>query len=313
MKVFVAGASGVIGRRLLPMLRDRGHEVVGMTRTPEKAPLLESLGAQAVVCDVYDARGLTKAVTSARPDAVVHELTDLPQAFEPRRLEEQLAGNDRIRTEGTHNIVEGTRAAGTRRLVAQSIAFAYVPNGGRPRREEDPLDLEAAWPWRRTVEAVAELERLVTRTDGIDGVVLRYGYLYGPGTAYAAEGSYASLVRRRGFPIAGRGTGIFSFVHVDDAATATVDALERGRTGIYNIVDDEPAPLAAWLPVYAEALGAQPPRRVPLLLVRLTGGRRAAGMFSRGAGASNEKAKRELGWEPRYASWRDGFRAELGR
>ena len=310
MKVFVAGASGVVGRRLLPQLLDAGHEVTGMTRSAEKAKLLEALPARPVVCNVFDRPALGEAIAADRPDAVVHQLTDLPRALDPRQLERQLAGNDRIRTEGTRNLVDAASAARVRRVVAQSIAFAYAPNGDTPRREEDRLDLDAARPWRRSVEAVAELERLVTQSEGIDGTVLRFGYLYGPGTAYDVDGSYADLVRRRRFPIAGRGTGVFSFVHVDDAAAATVAALKRGRTGIYNVVDDEPAPLAAWLPVYAEALRAKPPRRVPLLLARFVPGLRVVDPFS--AGASNAKAKRELGWEPRYATWRDGFRAELG-
>jgi 2-alkyl-3-oxoalkanoate reductase len=306
MKVFVAGASGVVGRRLLPQLLEAGHEVTGMTRSAEKAKLLEAMGARAVICDVFDRRALGDTIAADRPNAVVHQLTDLPRTLDPHKLEHQLAGNDRIRTEGTRNLVEAARWTGVRRLIAQSIAFAYAPNGDAPRAENDPLDLGAPWPWRRSVEAVAEHERLVTRSAGLDGIVLRFGYLYGPGTAYAADGSYAELVRRRRFPIAGRGSGVFSFVHVGDAAAATVAALERGRAGIYNIVDDEPAPLSIWLPVYAEALGVKPPRRP---LSPLTAGRAAVG--GRRVGASNTKAKRELGWEPRFASWREGFRAEL--
>jgi nucleoside-diphosphate-sugar epimerase len=252
---------------------------------------------------------LREVVVSARPDVVVHELTDLLKAIDPRKMEEQLAANDRLRREGTRNLVEAALAAGASRIVAQSIAFAYAPRGGLVKAEEDALYLDAPWPWRRSVEAVRELERLVTETEGIEGVVLRYGHLYGPGTAYAPDGAMAELVRKRGFPIGGDGGRVLAFVHVDDAVRATVLALDRGAPGIYNIVDDEPAPQREWLPAYAESLGVKPPRRVPKLLLQLLAGRYAIHLVTEVRGASNVKVKRELGWRPRYPTWRDGFAA----
>ena len=312
MRVFLAGATGVIGRRLLPLLIAGGHEVTAMTRREERAPALRDAGATPAVCDVYDAEGLRAAMEVARPEALLHELTDLPPALDPRKMEEQAAGNDRIRTEGTRNLVAAAVAAGARRMVAQSISFAYAPAGSGLKTEQDPLWDDAPWPWLRSIQALHELEDTVTQTEGIEGIVLRYGFFYGPGSAYAYDGHFAREVKRRRLPVVGKGSGVFSFIHVDDAAAATVAAMERGRPGIYNIVDDDPAPLRDWVPAYAEAIGAKPPRRVPVWLARLLGGRYAAALATQGRGASNEKAKAELGWEPRYSSWREGFRAARG-
>jgi 2-alkyl-3-oxoalkanoate reductase len=312
MKVFVAGATGVIGRRLVPMLVDAGHEITAMTRSKAKAAALREAGAQPVVCDVFDADALRSAVVAAGPEVVAHELTDLPPALDPRKMEEQAAGNDRIRTEGTRNLVAAAVAAGAQRIVAQSIAFAYAPTGGTVKDENDPLFETAPWPWSRSVQALQELERLVTQTEGIDGIVLRYGFFYGPGSAYAREGYVAREVRRRRFPLVGAGGGVFSYIHVDDAAAATVAAVERGKPGIYNVVDDDPAPVREWLPDYAQALGAKKPFRVPKLIARLVAGAYTTQMATELRGASNERAKRELGWTPRYSSWRQGFREGLG-
>jgi 2-alkyl-3-oxoalkanoate reductase len=312
MKVFVAGASGVIGRRLVPMLVERGHAVVAMTRSGERGESLRGLGAEPAICDVFDAAALREAVTAAAPEAVVHELTDLPSAIDPRKMSEQLANNDRLREQGTRNLVDAARAAGARRIVAQSIAFAYGQRGEELRTEDDPLFDEAPEPWARSVRAVHALEDAVTKTDGIEGVVLRYGFFYGPGSAYAAGGFYAEEVRRRRFPLVGKATGVFSFIHVDDAAAATVAAVERGSPGVYNVVDDDPAPLREWLPAYAEALGAQRPRRVPRWIARLVAGEYTARLATELPGASNARAKAALGWQPRYASWRQGFREALG-
>lgn len=311
MRVFVAGATGVIGRSLVPMLVDRGHVVTAMTRSPTGAARLESLGARPVVCDVYDGTGLQEAVLRAKPDAVIHQLTSLPRAIDPRKIRQQLAENDRIRVEGTRNLVRAAVGAGASRIVAQSISFAYAPEGGPVKGEDSRLWLDGPRPWRRTVQASAELERQVTSTEGLEGVVLRYGYLYGPGTAFAPDGSVAARVRKRQFPVAGDGAGVFSFVHVDDAASATVSALEQGRPGIYNIVDNEPIPLRDWLPAYASALPAPPPRRVPSFLVWLIAGRYGLYYMTQQRGASNARAKMELGWTPRFPSWRTGFRETL--
>ena len=309
MRVFLAGATGVIGRRLLPLLVAGGHEVTAMTRSEERAAGLRDAGATPVVCDVYDAEGLRAAMEAAGPEVVLHELTDLPPALDPRKMEEQAAGNDRIRTEGTRNLVAAAIAAGARRMVAQSISFAYAPAGAALKTEKDPLWDDAPWPWLRSIQALHELEDTVTQTEGLEGIALRYGFFYGPGSAYADDGHFAREVRRRRLPVVGRGSGVFSFIHVDDAAAATVAAMERGRPGIYNVVDDDPAPLRDWVPAYAEAIGAKPPRRVPVWLARLLGGRYAVALATQGRGASNEKAKAELGWEPRYPSWREGFLA----
>jgi nucleoside-diphosphate-sugar epimerase len=312
VRVFLAGATGVIGRRLLPRLLEARHDVTAMTRREERAVALREAGAVPAVVDVFDEEAVRTAVERAAPDVLVHELTDLPRALNPRKMEEQLAGNDRIRTEGTRNLVEAAVAAGTPRVVAQSIAFAYPPTGDALKREEDPLWDDAPWPWSRSVAALRELEGDVTNTDGIDGLVLRYGFFYGPGTPYASRGFWEREVRRRRFPVVGRGDGVFSFIHVDDAADATVAAVERGSPGIYNVVDDEPAPMRDWLPVYAEAIGAKPPRRVPRFVARLLAGPYVVMLGTELRGASNERAKAELGWAPHYASWRQGFREARG-
>ena len=312
MRVFVAGATGAIGRRLVPLLVERGHEVTGMTRSSEKTGALRGMGSEPALCDVFDADALREVVVGAAPEVVVHELTDLPPALDPRKLEEQTAGNDRIREDGTRNLVTAARAAGARRIVAQSIAFAYAPTGEPVKTEADPLFDDAAWPWSRSVTALHALEDAVAKADGLDGLVLRYGWFYGPGTSYASDGRQAQEVRRRRFPVVGTGTGVFSFVHVDDAAAATVAAIERGAPGIYNVVDDEPARMRDWLPVYAQAIGAKRPWRVPVFVARLAVGRQAAGMATGLRGASNARAKEALGWQPRYPSWRQGFREALG-
>jgi nucleoside-diphosphate-sugar epimerase len=283
-----------------------------MTRSPERADALRAQGVEAVVCDVFDADALREAVAGARPEVLVHELTDLPPALDPRKMGEQLEANDRIRGQGTRNLVAAARAAGVRRIVAQSIAFAYPPTGSGLKTEDDPLFDDSPWPWSRSVQALHALEDAVTKTEGIEGLALRYGFFYGPGSAYARDGYYAREVRRRRFPIVGKGSGVFSFIHVDDAAAATVAAVERGRPGVYNVVDDDPAPLREWLPVYAEVLGAKKPWRVPRFIARLAAGDYATRLATELRGASNSRAKTELAWQPRYASWRSGFREAPG-
>jgi 2-alkyl-3-oxoalkanoate reductase len=312
MRVFVAGASGVIGRRLVPMLVEHGHEVTGMTRSAERAERLRKLGAEPVICDVFDRDDLRSKVAARAPEAVVHELTDLPAAMNPRRMAEELANNNRIREQGTRNLVDAALAAGARRMVGQSIAFAYDYSGDRLKTEDDPLFDDAPADWLPTVKALHVLADTVTNTDGLEGMVLRYGFFYGPGSAYDSDGHYAREVRRGRFPIIGSGAGVFSFIHVDDAAAATVAALERGTPGIYNVVDDEPAPVREWLPAYAEALGAKKPRRVPKLVARVAAGAYTTRLTTELRGASNLRAKAGLNWEPRYPSWREGFREALG-
>jgi 2-alkyl-3-oxoalkanoate reductase len=305
MKVFVAGASGAIGRPLVRQLVAAGHEVTGMTRRPERVEEIRGAGGQAVVCDVFDAEALKEAVVTAAPEAVVHVLTALPQRYKPKS--DYLAATDRIRVEGTRNLVAAASAAGARRLVAESIAFAYQPRGDWVKGEEEPLFTDAPGKFGVAFGAVVELERQVLGAAGMDGLVLRYGWLYGPGTYYDHGGQLAGEVRKRRLPIVGAGTGTFSFIHVEDAASATVAALEHGFPGAYNVVDDEPAPLREWVPVYAEALGARPPRRVPAWLARLVAGKDIAASAVSMRGATNAKARRELGWEPAHPSWRQGF------
>lgn len=310
MRIFVAGATGVIGRRLVPMLVEAGHEVTGMTRSKRKQELVREMGAEPAIADVFDVMRLRDVMQQADPEVIVHQLTDLPQALDPRKAEEQTAGNDRVRTEGTANLVTVANSTNARRIVAQSIAFAYGPGGPRAKDEEEALFDDAPEPWKRSVHALRYLERMVTGSE-MEGIVLRYGFFYGPGSAYASEGSLATQVRRRRFPLVGDGEGIFSFVHVDDAASATVAAIERGWPGIYNIVDDDPAAMRDWLPAYAELLGAKRPRRVPTWLARLVAGWYATYLATEVRGASNQRARRELGWTPRYPSWRQGFEQAL--
>lgn len=303
MRVFLAGATGAIGRVLTPLLIEAGHEVTGMTRSPERAERLREQGAEAVVCDALDADGLRNAVVQARPEAVIHELTAIPSALNPRRADAELAPTNRLRREGTRNLIAAARAAGAARLVAESIAFAYAPVGEWIKDEDGLLDLES--PYGEAVAAIMSLEEQVL---GADGVVLRYGYFYGPGTPFEAGGLYSELVRRRRLPIVGSGEGRWSFIHVEDAASATVAALERASPGVYNIVDDDPVPAREWIPVLADALGAKPPRRVPAWIGRLFGGEVAVASMNTQRGASNAKAKRELGWAPSRPSWREQLR-----
>jgi nucleoside-diphosphate-sugar epimerase len=309
VRVFLAGATGAIGRRLIPLLLADGHEVTGMTRSPQKADALRQQGAEPVVADALDEAAVSAAVRAARPDAVIHQLTSLPSRIDPRRMKRDFELNDRLRSEGTRILVRAAQSAGASRILAQSIAFAYSPGPpGTVHDEDDPLDLDSPEPFRRSALAVAELERTVT---GAGGVVLRYGYFYGPGSAISREGSIGQDVARRRLPIVGRGAGVWSFVHVDDAARATVAALTAGEARPYNIVDEEPAPVAQWVPALAQALGAPKPMRIPVWLARLAAGSYGAQVMTGAQGASPARAKRELGWAAAHPSWREGFRTAL--
>jgi nucleoside-diphosphate-sugar epimerase len=300
--VFLAGASGAIGSRLVPALRAAGHQVTGMTRSrPDRVC---RLGAEPVVADALDADAVTAAVAAAQPDAIVHQLTALSGDIDLRHLEETFAQTNRLRTEGTDNLLAAAREAGVRRFVAQSYAGWYRRVGGSVKTEEDPLDLSPKPAFRTTVAAIRHLENAVTDEGGI---VLRYGGIYGPGTALAEGAEQYEMVRKRKFPLVGSGAGVWSFIHVDDAASATVAALEHGRAGIYNVVDDDPATVSEWLPALAGAIGAKPPRRVPRWIARPLAGETIAVMMTESRGASNAKARRELGWVPRHRSWREGF------
>jgi nucleoside-diphosphate-sugar epimerase len=311
MRVFLAGASGAIGRRLVPLLKSAGHQVTGMTRSPAKADALRAMGAEPAIADALDADAVREAVAAAHPDAVIHELTALPQRIDPRRIERDFELNDRLRSEGTRILVAAAQHAGAQRIVAQSIAFTYAPGpAGTVHTESDRLLGEGApKAFARTATAVTELERTVLAAGG---VVLRYGYFYGPGSAISREGSMGEDLARRRMPIVGSGGGVWSFIHIDDAASATVAALSRGRSGAYNIVDDEPAPVSQWLPALAQALGAPRPWRAPAFIARLAAGAYGVEVMTKAQGASNRLAKSELGWQPQHASWREGFRDALG-
>jgi 2-alkyl-3-oxoalkanoate reductase len=309
MKVFVSGASGAIGRFLVPQLLEAGHDVVGMTRRQERADALSALGARGVVVDALDREAVRRAVLDAEPEAVIDELTSLPRDYDLRD-KHLYDANDEIRSKGTPALHDAAREAGVRRFVMQSIAFVYEPQGGWVKSEDDPVWLGAPMPFGRSVKVVYDNEQRVVCADDLEGVVLRYGFLYGPGTYFASDGSIAAQVRKRRFPVVGKGEGMSSYIHLHDAATATVAALERGR-GIYNVVDDEPAPLHDWLPLYAEAIGAKKPRRVPIWLARLFAGGSVASMATIVRGASNAKAKAQLDWVPVLPSWREGFRTAL--
>ena len=313
MRIFIAGATGAVGRRLVPLLVSGGHQVTGMTRSPGKAAWLRAAGAEPVVADALDRDDVLRVVTAARPEVVVHQLTDLSGMTNLRKFDAGFAATNRLRTEGTGHLLAAARAAGARRLVAQSFAgWPFARVGGPVKTEDDPLDPDPPAGLRRTLDAIRQLEAAVVGAEGIEGLVLRYGGFYGPGTS-AGEGGYVlDELRRRRFPIVGAGTGVWSFVHIDDAAAATVAAVERGAPGIYQIVDDDPAPVAEWLPALAAAAGARPPRRVPVWAARLLAGEHGVVLMTEARGASNTKAKRELGWRPVYPSWRQGFRTGLG-
>jgi nucleoside-diphosphate-sugar epimerase len=320
MKVFVAGATGALGRELVPQLVARGHEVVGMTRTASKQGGLRALGARPVVADALDPDAVAQAVASAEPEVIVHQLTALSgktsirDARHPERSAAATMTN-RLRTEATDHLLAAGRAVGARRFVAQSFgAFRWARTGGPVQTEADPLDPDPPGALRVVLAGILYLEEAVTSIEWGEGLVLRYGGFYGPGTSIslAPDAVMAAPIRKRRFPIVGGGGGVFSFVHIEDAAAATVAAVERGRPGIYYVVDDEPAPVREWLPVLASALGAKPPRRVPRWLGRLAAGEAATVTMTEVRGASNEKAKRELGWKLRYPSWRQGFAQGLG-
>ena len=315
MKIFVAGATGAIGRILVPRLVAGGHEVVGLTRTPAKQDLVRSLGARPALADALDPDAVARAVAEAEPEVIVHQLTALSGSLDLRHPERTFAETNRLRTEGTDHLLAAGRAVGVRRFVAQSYAGWPVARTGGPVKDESaPFDPDPPAAMRTALEAIRHLEEAVTGAGWTEGVVLRYGGFYGPGTSFSVnpEGEHLAMIRERKFPLVGNGGGVWSFIHIEDAAAATVAAVEHGERGIYNVVDDEPAPVAEWLPAAAAAVGAKPPRRVPRWLGRILGGEAAAVMMTEVRGASNRKAKQELGWSPRYHSWRDGFATGIG-
>jgi nucleoside-diphosphate-sugar epimerase len=304
MHVFIAGGTGAIGRRLIPQLVERDHRVTATTRDPAKLAGLEKLGARAVVVDGLDSAAVGEAVASAEPDAVVHQMSALSGKLDPKHFDRSFALTNRLRTEGLDHLVAAAQATGVPHVVAQSFTgWPNIRSGGWVKDEEDPLDPEPPTAQRETLGAIRYLEETVQKEDG---TVLRYGGFYGD-----ASDAMVPLVRKRQLPVVGGGTGYASWVHLDDAAAATVLALEQQARGVFNIVDDEPAPASEWLPFLADCVGAKPPLRLPVWVVRLAAGEVAVSMLTRTRGSSNARAKRELGWELRWPSWRQGFRHGL--
>jgi nucleoside-diphosphate-sugar epimerase len=312
MRIFVAGATGVIGRRLVPMLVEAGHEVVGTTRTAANLDALGRAGAEPVVMDGLDRESVARAVRDAKPDVVIHQLTALTKVGNLKRFDAEFALTNRLRTVGTDNLLAAAREAGASRFIAQSYTgWPNARTGGAVKTEDDPLDPHPAAVARESLAAIRYVEETVPSAEGVDGIVLRYGTFYGPGTGIGAGGEILEMVRRRRMPVVAGGGGVWSFVHIDDAARATVAALHHGAPGLYNIVDDEPAPVTEWLPYLAEATGAKPPLRLPGWLAKPMIGEHGLAMMTRARGSSNAKAKRELGWQPTYVSWRQGFRTGI--
>ncbi len=309
MRVFVAGATGAIGTQLVPRLVAAGHEVHGMTRSESKQAMLYKLGAVPVVADALDPDQVAKAVGRARPEVIVHQLTAIPAKLDMRHFDRAFALTNRLRTEGTDHLLSAGQAVGVRRFVAQSYFATYARTGGPVKSEEDQFDPSPAREMRETVAAIRHLEEAVLGAGWTEGIVLRYGAFYGPGTSMAPGAEQLEMIRRRKFPLVGDGGGVWSFIHVADAAEATVAAIDHGSRGVYNVVDDDPAPVAEWLPALARELGAKKPMRVPRFIVRPFAGEAGVVMMTELRGASNAKAKRELAWRPAHPSWRQGFTA----
>jgi len=307
MKIFVAGATGAIGKALVPRLVGAGHEVFGTTRSDAKRMALYDLGAEPVVVDALDPDQVAIAVAEVQPDVIIHELTSITN-IDIRHFDRSFAPTNRLRTEGTDHLLSAGRAVGVKRFIAQSFAgWPYARTGGPVKTEDDPLDPHPPKAMHEGMAALQHLENAVVGADWTTGIVLRYGGFYGPGTSLDDGGEQVEMIRKRRVPLVGAAGGVWSFIHVDDASDATVAAVEHGERGIYNIVDDEPAAVNEWLPVLAERLGAKKPMRVPRFVGRMAAGEAAVMMMTESRGASNAKAKRELGWEPAHASWREGF------
>jgi len=313
MRVLLAGATGVLGRRLLPMLIDIGHEVVGTSTSAEKLAALEAAGADGVVMDGLDRDSVDQAVASAEPEVVIHQLTALAAMTNLKKFDEQFTETNRLRTTGTDYLLAASIAVGAKRFIAQS--YTGWPNersGNRVKDETSPLDPTPTANSTLTLDAIRYVEEAVTSATELEGLVLRYGSFYGPGTGLAKDGDLLKMVAKRRLPVVGGGAGVWSFCHIDDAASATVAAVTRGAPGIYNVVDDEPSEVVEWLPYLAEAIGAKPPMRLPAWLAKPMIGEHGISMMTQVRGSSNAKAKAALTWSPRYASWREGFRTGLG-
>jgi len=308
MRVFVTGGTGAIGKFLLPLLVENKHDVIALTRSPSKAVQLEGLGVTPFIADPLDKQALTAAVRRAEPEVIIHQLTALSSAGNFRKFDQEFALTNRFRTEVTETLLAAARTIGTRRLIAQSYCgWPYAKKGGPVKTEEDPLDPKPPESFTKTLAAIRSLEDKLRNTSFLEGIALRYGNFYGPGTAIGKGGVILKMIRKRRFPIIGGGGGIWSFIHVMDAARATIAAISRGAAGVYNIADDEPAKVATWLPVLAREIGAKPPYKIPYWLGELMIGKAGVMMMTQIRGCSNAKAKRELNWTPVYPSWRVGF------
>lgn len=310
MKILLAGGTGAIGRRLIGDLVSEGHQVTATTRSPAKRELLGQLGADPVVVDAFDRNALLEAVVGAEPEILIHQLTGLAGVTDIKHFDREFATTNRLRTEAADNLLAAARAAGARRFIAQSYGgWNYERRGGASKPEEEPLDCDPPREQRESLRAIRYLEQALEQAaaEGMEALALRYANFYGPGTGWAQDGEMIEMIQRRRFPIIGDGGGVWSFVHVDDASAATLAALDHGASGIYNIADDDPAPVREWLPVLASTVGAKPPRHVPVWLGRLAVGDVGVSMMTSIRGADNSKAKRELGWRLRYPSWREGF------
>jgi nucleoside-diphosphate-sugar epimerase len=310
MRVLVAGATGVIGRPLVPLLRSVGHEVIGLSRSGGvRAAALEQAGVRVVIADALDRPAVMRAVGDAAPDAVVNLLTAIPAEIDPRRMERDFAMTNRLRTVGTTNLIDAAQAAGSARVITEGLAYVYDPSGAGAANEDVPFWPNPPKQFAGVLHALRELERLTARADGL---VLRFGHLYGPGTIYAPDGSFVRQVRAGKVPIVGRGSGTFSFTHAHDAASAVVAALDKDVAGALNVVDDEPVPVREWLPGLARILAAPAPKHVPAVVARLVVGGWGVAFMTRLRGADNARARLSLDWRPRYPSWHEGFTAELG-
>jgi nucleoside-diphosphate-sugar epimerase len=308
MRIFVAGSTGAVGKLLVPHLVENGHEVVALVRAPQKAKAIEAVGAKIAIADALNKEELTAAITRAGPEVIIHQLTALAGVGNFKKLDDEFTLTNRFRTEVTDTMLAAGRLAGTRRFIAQSFCgWPFAREGGPVKTEEDPLDSNPPASFSKTLAAIRYLEDTVQRTTDLQALALRYGIFYGPGTGIAKDGLIVELVRKRRLPIVGDGAGVWSFIHIRDAVRATVAAVSRGDPGIYNVVDDEPAPVSTWLPALAEAVGAKPPHKLPAWLGKLAIGSGGVSMMTTIRGGSNAKAKRELGWQPIYPSWRLGF------
>lgn len=313
MRVFVAGGTGALGKRLLPLLIAEGHEVIALVRSAARSGMVEALGAKAAIADALNQDELAQRVENARPDVIIHQLTAIPAALDFRKLDEAFATTNRLRTQVTDALLAAGRRVGTRRFIAQSFCgWPFARVGGPVKTEEDPLDPHPPAAFSRTLAAIRYLEDAVRQVEGLEALALRYGFFYGPGTSIGSNGSVVELVRRRRLPVVGDGKGVWSFLHIEDAARATMAAITRGAPGVYNVVDDEPAPVSVWLPALAQAVGAKPPFHVPAWLGRPLIGEGGLAMMTQIRGGANTKARRELEWEPIYPSWRRGFVEGLG-